>query len=465
MRYIKIKGESYRDAIQKLKTQHGDDAIPISHKNVKEGGILNSRFFGKEVVELTAAVQEKGINALVRERKSSIDVTVGDTPRRDRHRASPSATSAAALMASPRRETFSSMLQRDMAQEKRATPEAQDSRSEPVAKADEEKENEMLMELLRAGREEVSDQKEREEPLEGITVSEIRREFADMRAAIRNLRTVASHDHGDAKVAPELAEWDTVLEYNDYDASARAEMIEQLKSSVPAGDMKNRSLIERSFRDLLKSRIVTAGPIKKGARKKIVMFVGPTGVGKTTTMAKLGAISKLREKQSVAFVTVDNYRIAATEQLKKYAEILNIPIHAVNTQAEFHEVVDSEKADIIMVDTSGRSHRNDLKIAEIQTYVNDVEYDVEKILCVSAGTKKRDVEDVLRAFSVLEYSSIAITKVDESSFVGNVVDVADKYNKPISYITNGQEVPNDIAIADAEALVDLMIGDSDSQTL
>jgi len=188
------------------------------------------------------------------------------------------------------------------------------------------------------------------------------------------------------------------------------------------------------------------------------MFVGPTGVGKTTTMAKLGALHSLREGNRVVFITIDNYRIAATEQLKKYAEIMNIPIHAVNDQKEFRDVIAAEKAEIIMVDTSGRSHRNELKISEIKSFADQIEYDFEKILCVSANTKKMDLNDVFRVFNTIDFDSVIITKVDETSFIGNVVDIADKYNKPIAYYTNGQEVPNDIVVAEPDKIVDMMFG-------
>jgi len=221
--------------------------------------------------------------------------------------------------------------------------------------------------------------------------------------------------------------------------------------------LKDKYKIEKTLKDLLKSRIVTAGPIQKGARKKVVMFIGPTGVGKTTTMAKLGALFSLRENYRVAFITIDNYRIAATEQLKKYAEIMKIPVYAVNDPKSFKEAVDREKADIIMVDTSGRSHRNELKISEMKNYADMVEHDFEKILCVSANTKKGDLNSVFKSFDRVNFNSVIVTKVDETSFIGNVVEIADKYKKPISYYTNGQEVPNDIDVADPEKIVNMIM--------
>jgi flagellar biosynthesis protein FlhF len=234
-------------------------------------------------------------------------------------------------------------------------------------------------------------------------------------------------------------------------------MIKDVKNSISREDQKDKYKIEKSLKDLIKNKIITSGPIKKGNKKKIVMFIGPTGVGKTTTMAKLGAINSLREGKKVSFITIDNYRIAATEQLKKYAEIMRIPIHVVSDQRHFKDVISKEKSDIIMVDTSGRSHNNELKISEIKSFADNVEYDFEKILCVSANTKKGDLKEIFKAFDVMKFDSVIITKVDETSFIGNVIDIADKYNKPISYFTDGQEVPNDIHIANSEEIADMII--------
>ena len=165
----------------------------------------------------------------------------------------------------------------------------------------------------------------------------------------------------------------------------------------------------------------------------------------------------LKEQKRVAFVTIDTYRIAATEQLKKYAEIMKIPIYVVSDQKEFKQIIDKEKAEVLLVDTSGRSHKNTLKISELKSYADQVDVELEKILCVSAATKKRDLMDILKAYEPLEVDNILITKVDETSYVGNIVDVADKYNKPISYVANGQEVPNDIFVANGEKLLNMMI--------
>ena len=462
MRYIKIRGNNYNEVMMKLKMEHGDDAIPISHKFVKEGGLFNSKLFAKEVVELTAAVQERKMKSgFLGEKKKKIDFTVddGDAGIADlgRSRVSdvidrPEPAASAAASGAGGRDTFEKRpagftfneklneVYTGIAEHKKAAPAPEPVRTPPPA----------------GPAEEASKAEPEQAPAGGVRFE---KELDEIKRAIYKITTdrvsaCEAHSADEASIRP----FRQVLRNNDYDDEQCSALLNEMKNSISREDLKDKYKIEKSLKDLLKSKIVTTGPIKTGNRKKIVMFIGPTGVGKTTTMAKLGAINSLREGHSVAFVTIDTYRIAATEQLKKYAEIMNIPIYAVNNQKEFKDIVTSDKSDIIMVDTSGRSHRNDLKISEIKSFADLVEYDCEKILCVSAITKKCDLNDVFRAFDAIHFDSIIITKVDETSYIGNVIDIADKYNKPISYYTNGQEVPNDIVIADPDKIVDMMIG-------
>ncbi len=466
MRYIKIRGNNYNEVMMKLKMEYGDDAIPISHKFVKEGGFFNSKLFAREVVELTAAVQERKFKSSLLSEKRKIDFTVDDPvektaaqPQKSRlgdmfERAAASAPNRPAAPPRPAPEkksagsSFNEKLNEvyeGIAEHAKASPApAPEPEPEPIRAAEAE-----IAAPVRSAR------------ADAVPEGDVRfeKELDEIKRAIYKMtteRTAAADTASGEDVT--IRPFRDALKNNDYDDEQCRAILSEMKNSISKEDLKDKFKIEKSLKDLLKSRIVTTGPIQKGNRKKIVMFIGPTGVGKTTTMAKLGAINSLREGNSVAFVTIDNYRIAATEQLKKYAEIMNIPIYAVNNQKEFKEIITSDKSDIIMVDTSGRSHRNDLKISEIKSFADSVEYDCEKILCVSANTKKSDLNDVFRAFDTVHFDSVIITKVDETSYIGNVIDIADKYNKPISYYTNGQEVPNDIIIADPDKIVDMMIG-------
>ncbi len=480
MRYIKIRAASYNEAMMKLKMDHGEDAIPISHKYVREGGVFNTRLFSKEVVELTAAVQEKKFKSSAAPSKK-IDFTVGDSVTDKRKSGLNMESSASGAL-------YDKDKEKDMDQEKdqaadrvadfkmRLLDDAEDTAKFGgivIPKLDRES---VMNGNETPGRDQVAEERKHAagfmtEPEEieieyrgrnrsgGEPLKSFEKEFDEIKRAINRIVTDQMQTgSGGSSEDLLIREYREILEENDFDQEQCNSMINRMKNTISKEDLKDKYKIEKSLKDLLMGRIVTTGPIEKGNRKKIVMFVGPTGVGKTTTMAKLGAIYSLRESNRVAFITIDNYRIAATEQLKKYAEIMGIPVYPVNTHKEFTDILEQDRADIIMIDTSGRSHRNDIKISEIKGYADMVDYDLEKILCVSANIKKRDLNEIFRAFDILHFDSIIITKVDETSSVGNVIDIADKYNKPISYFTNGQEVPNDIVVAEPERIVDMMLG-------
>ncbi|MBN1531653.1 MAG: flagellar biosynthesis protein FlhF [Spirochaetes bacterium] len=468
MRYIKIRAKNYNDAMMKLKMDYGDDAIPISHKMVKEGGLFNSAFFAKDVVELTAAVQDRKTVRRGAPDKKRIDVTVDDRSSTDPLPAAAPAGFRQRTQPSP----FTSLnktiddLNDNLNGFKASLLDPKNHEREDPRDAGSAPEQTVAVTLpgqaLSRAAEPASVRPQAPDPaIEPIKRFE--RDFDEIKTVLNRL--VADRQKGqDRGPCAEDGEEKTIkpfmdiLRHNDFDPEESITIINEVRNSMSKEDLRDRYKIEKNLKDLLRSRVVTTGPFRTGNRKKIIMFMGPTGVGKTTTMAKLGAIYSLREGHGVAFMTLDNYRIAATEQLKKYAEIMNIPVHVVTGQREFKDVIASEKAEIIMVDTSGRSHRNELKISEIKSFADTVDYDFDKVLCVSANTKKSDLNDIFRSFDVMNFNAIIITKVDETSYIGNVIDVADKYNKPISYYTNGQEVPNDIVVADPDKIVDMIVG-------
>jgi len=449
MKYLKIIAENYNEAMKKLRIEHGDEAIPISHKYVKQGGFFNSKLFAKEVVELTAAVKEKKIFQPQVVKKSTIDFIVDDKTEIPKPNNIQDIINRASVLSKEDFNIDSIKKSIDTANDNLNSfknPEIFPNSDDFSAKK-----------IIESSPEPVRNNSDDNNTI----AANIEREVNEIKAALNKLLD------GSSKSSAEIVDEDRnftavrdILRSNDFDPEECEIIIKDVKNSISKEDQKDKYKIEKSLKDIIKNKIITTGPIKKGAKKKVIMFIGPTGVGKTTTMAKLGAINSLREGKKVTFITIDNYRIAATEQLKKYAEIMRIPIHVISDQRHFKEVIEKEKSDIIMVDTSGRSHNNELKISEIKSFAENIEYDFEKILCVSANTKKNDLKDIFRAFDVIKFDSVIITKVDETSFIGNVIDVADKYNKPISYFTDGQEVPNDIHIANSDEIVDIIIRNS-----
>lgn len=465
MKYVKINAKTYNEALIKLREEHGDEAIPISHKYVKDGGFFNSKFLAKNIVELTAAITERKTYGKKKEQKKKLDFTVGlddelELPKKREYpineknlnknidinelmqnidKAQKNLGNLDETYVDNTKENFLNNLKMDK----------DFSKSIPVTSKTIEVSPTLDSELPEPRRSFSSS-------LPSTTLEKEVRDLKDMVSKLLSQKNEVNQHADDLEMSP----FYNILQKNDFGESYSNSIIEETKKNMSSEDLSDKYKIEKTMKELIKSKIVTTGPIGNGKQKKVIMFVGPTGVGKTTTMAKLGAVNSLRGGKSVAFITLDNYRIAATEQLKKYAEIMKIPIHAINEPNEFKRILDEEKADIIFVDTSGRSHKNDLKIAEIKSFADVVGYELETKLCVSATTKKNDLKDIFESFEVMEFDNIVITKVDETSFIGNIVEVADNYNKPISYFTNGQEVPNDIVVADQNNLVEMVIRDS-----
>ena len=192
----------------------------------------------------------------------------------------------------------------------------------------------------------------------------------------------------------------------------------------------------------------------KGHTPKYVFFIGPTGVGKTTTIAKIASKFKVEEKAKVAFLTSDTYRIAAVEQLRTYANILGIPLKVVYNVDEIEQ---SRKEfadyDIIFVDTAGRSHRNKNQRDDIEGLIKAIpENEREIYLVLSATTKYRDLVTITEAYSEMVGYNLIFTKLDETSSVGNLLNIRMLTNAPLSYATFGQDVPDDIDRIDPQSI-------------
>jgi len=203
---------------------------------------------------------------------------------------------------------------------------------------------------------------------------------------------------------------------------------------------------------------IKVSPIKlKEGGTQVVAFVGPTGVGKTTTIAKLAAIFALFEEKKVALVTADTYRIAAVEQLKTYAKIIGIPIEVVFTPQEVRRAIEKHlDAEIILMDTAGRSHYDSMKMSELKSYIEASSPD-EVHLVLSLNTKYKDLEEIVKRFSCVPINKMVLTKLDETSTFGNILNLVRDFSIPVSYVTNGQDVPKDIEVADPYKLSEVVL--------
>ena len=197
--------------------------------------------------------------------------------------------------------------------------------------------------------------------------------------------------------------------------------------------------------------------IKNPKNPKIIALIGATGVGKTTTLAKLAARFVLEKGMNVALITADTYRISAVEQLKTYSDIIGLTLEIVYSPSDLKAAIGKHRdKDLILIDTAGRSQHNDFQLNELRELLA-VDPNIEKHLVLSATTKYKDAVDIIRKFSLCAPDRVLFTKVDETSSIGTVVNLIHEYPIMLSYFTNGQSVPEDIIPASSRGLAELLL--------
>ena len=200
--------------------------------------------------------------------------------------------------------------------------------------------------------------------------------------------------------------------------------------------------------------------LEKG-KPHVLFFIGPTGVGKTTTIAKIASKYKVDYEKKVAFITADTYRIAATEQLQVYANILDAPMSIVYSKDELNAEVEKYcEDDLIFVDTAGFSHRNEEQKGDIKTLIGGLseDYTKEVFLVLSATTKYRDSLEIVDTYRTISDFKLIFTKLDETTTYGNMLNIKLYSGADLSYTTNGQNVPDDIELFDSQKIVKKLLG-------
>jgi flagellar biosynthesis protein FlhF len=240
---------------------------------------------------------------------------------------------------------------------------------------------------------------------------------------------------------------------HDYRSKFRADLLQPQRQSAGLEELC-RKAAERVHDSQatrlrkLEQEICVSGPIRiGGAGPKVVAFVGPTGVGKTTSIAKLAAHYALQEKCSVGLITVDTFRIAAVEQLRTYAEIMSLPLEVVSSPREMGEAVDRlSDFDLILLDTAGQSPRDEVRVAELRLMLAEAGVS-EIILVLSAAAGLESCRSAAAAFSRIGATSLLLTKIDEAISLDNLLPLFCNPHLPLSYVTDGQNVPDDIRAA------------------
>jgi flagellar biosynthesis protein FlhF len=247
-----------------------------------------------------------------------------------------------------------------------------------------------------------------------------------------------------------LSRLEDLLRGNEFTPAFIAEVLARIRREFSLEDLDNFPLLQSTVLEWIGARLQIHPPLdpsRKGT--KVFVLVGPTGVGKTTTIAKLAAIYSVGAKGAapprVKIVTIDNYRIGALKQIETYAEIMRVPVACVESAVEFKKYLAlCGESDFILVDTIGRSPRDLTKLGEMREVLDAAGSYSEIHLAVSATTKASDVEEILKTFEPFRYRAVILTKLDETLRLGNILSVLASMGKPVSYIADGQSVPQDI---------------------
>ena len=400
----KYTGKDETEAVMKAKDDLGSNAVVLNVRTMKQRGL--AKVFKKDFVEITAALEEKDFAQNVNNNKPTFSRVSSEAIKKQQSQIN--------LLADDRADTN--------------VP----KQSEII-----EKKLDSLHDMLRNQmvKEEETDKKE------------------DVKAAVR--------PENNANFKSLKLIYNKLLENEVSEKYANA-IINDIENS-----MKKESNLDSILASVYQKIILKFGEpeaIEDDDRRKIVFFIGPTGVGKTTTIAKLASDFKLTRSKNVAMITADTYRIAAVEQLNTYASILDVPVNVIYSPSEIVESIE-ELSDyqMIFVDTAGRSHKNTEQRDEIIEMISnvrnsDIDADIIIFLVMSVTTKYRDMVNICDAYKSLNAYRLLFTKLDETDSVGNILNIKLYTGAPISYTTCGQNVPDDIESVDVQKLAKSLLG-------
>ncbi len=277
------------------------------------------------------------------------------------------------------------------------------------------------------------------------TLQKLLEEIQSLKKDLNIKKHAANEDH------PAIREMESLLKMNEFSDEFIKDAVTWMESNFSLDELGNRDDLHSAMLEWIGNKISIGSPIifNENQDAKVITIIGPTGVGKTTTIAKLAAIYGIGNSginpRKVRIVTIDYYRIGAEQQIKKYGEIMKIPVSSAETREDLKKILALYRdTDLILIDTIGKSPKDYEKLGEMKNLLDVCSRRSETFLALSATTKASDAEDIMRHFEPFNYKSVILTKLDETSRIGNIISVLAKKRRSITYISDGQSVPQDL---------------------
>ncbi|MBQ4531528.1 MAG: flagellar biosynthesis protein FlhF [Lachnospiraceae bacterium] len=397
----KFQAASENEAMLQVKEEMGSDAVIMNIKKTKHKGVM--KLFKPTLVEVTAAIEEASDEPIIPKKKESLNL-VADEPVKFTMEEIP-------------------QIMEELEEKNDSFDYGNISKNETAIEEKLDNLQNLLEKQMGKEMEEVEEEDENDETMKFLQLI-----------------------------------YNTLL-----DNEVNEKYANQLIDEISVARKENVS-IDTLLANIYQKMILKFGepvPVTKG-NSNIVFFVGPTGVGKTTTVAKIASKLKLEEKKNIVLLTTDTYRIAATEQLHTYAEILDVPFRVIYTPEEMKEAKEEfQDYDMILVDTAGHSPSNQEQHNDLKRFIDSVDGEAETknlYLVVSVTTKYKDLLKIVDSYQDFQKVKIIFTKLDETTTLGNILNLRMYTNADLSYVTCGQNVPDDIGLLDAQKIVRKLLG-------
>ncbi|WCL48269.1 flagellar biosynthesis protein FlhF [Leptospira sp. GIMC2001] len=448
MDYKKIRGKDFQDCLMQMKMKYGPDAHVYEHRMITEGGLFGTGLLANKMYEIDIAIPEKASSKERVEKKLN---DLRELLEKKKVRPSSQVTARRSLDELPQFSKPKSNL--------RETESKQIARSATLQRR-EAAQLDLLNEYSSDEDFSNKDESSHNWNHDSSKIPVIETEELTHESGISFQKEIISKDH--KSISPALEKLKNKFIQEGFSAGYLEEILPEIEMHLSPIERSRVSSVWEKAVEILENRIKVDSDLFSGTKRgkrKVVFIVGPTGSGKTTTVAKLAAKYFLHMGKTVSLYTTDNYRIAAVEQLKRYADTMDLPFFAAKDVRKFREALLRDGSELVLVDTAGYSHKDRETLYKMKEYyaaLGDKDQ-LESILVLPATVSTHNAREVLKSYEELGFNRIILSKIDEADYLGSYIELADTHHKEYAYFSVGQDVPFDILGAERKLLAECVV--------